>query len=354
MVMEECMAEAEKGTRDFEDSEIVSPVFLCNRSGRLNPRARGWSRFPLQTCNLSGHQLRKKRWNYWCITGKDVLFSITISDLDYAGIVFAYFLDCKTGETAEKTVMVPFAKNVYLGDTVSSLSSFQNDNVDVQFAYEGEGVSISLSWLNFAKGKDLSAELFVRTPKKHETLNVVVPWNDSSRFQFTSKQNCLPAQGFFSIGKKKHEFDPKESFACLDFGRGVWPYRTRWNWGSFSGYSGKDIVGANLGAQWTEGTGITENALCINGKLTKIKENVLFEYDRNDFMKPWVIRTEHSDSVNLVFSPFFERQASFGMLVAASSTHQLFGRYSGTVKAGRKKIVIDKITGWAEDYRARW
>jgi hypothetical protein len=348
------MAEAEKGTRWFEDTEIVSPVFLCNGSGNLNLRARGWSKFPLQTCNLTAHPLRKKRWNYWCITGKDVLFSITISDLDYAGVVFAYFLDYRTGETAEKTVTVPFSKNVYLGDTVSSLSSFQNDNVDVQFLSEAEGVSISLSWLRFRKGKDLSAELFVRTAKKHETLNVVVPWNDSSRFQFTSKQNCLPAQGFFSIGSKQYGFDPAESFACLDFGRGVWPYRSSWNWGSFSGYSGKNIVGANLGAKWTDGSGVTENALCVNGKLTKIKEKVLFEYDRHDFMKPWVLRTECSDSVDLVFTPFFERQARSGLLVVSSSTHQLFGRYSGTVKAGRKKIGIDNIIGWAEDHISRW
>ena len=31
----------------------------------INPAAVGWSRAPLVRANLSGHWLRKKRWNFW-------------------------------------------------------------------------------------------------------------------------------------------------------------------------------------------------------------------------------------------------------------------------------------------------
>ena len=270
------MSGSAKIKQDHENTELSSPVSLCGRSGQLNPAAVGWSRHPLHTCNLSGHWLRKKRWNYWCVTGKDAMFSITISDIDYAGVVFAYYLDFRTGESFERTVTVPFARNIYLGDTVRSLASFQNNDVDVQFVSEGENFAISLSWLNFVKGRDLCAELSISVQKKHESLNAVIPWSPE-RFQFTSKQNALPASGFFSIGEKKYQFGPKESFACLDFGRGLWPYRTRWNWGSFSGYAGKDLLGINMGALWTEGTGITENAVNVNGKISKIKEKIVIE-----------------------------------------------------------------------------
>lgn len=342
------------GNRRFEDLEIKSPVALCDANGNLNSEARGWSRIPVQTCNLSNHFPRKKKWNYWCITGKEHLFSITISDLDYAGLIFAYFLDFRTNVMVEKSVTVPFGKNVYLGESVFSLASFNNDEIDVQFEHDDRGVSISLSWLNFAQGKDLSAELSVFIPRKHQSLNVVVPWNDTDRFQFTSKQNCLPASGFYSFGDQRIEFKQEETFACLDFGRGIWPYSTCWNWGSFSGYSGKDLVGINMGAQWTDGTGITENALCVNGRLSKIKENIVFEYDRRDFMKPWRIYTAHGNKVDLVMTPFFERYVKSDLLLVKSVTHQLFGRYCGTIMAGNKKIMIDAITGWVEDHTARW
>lgn len=347
------MSGSMKIKQDHESPELSSPVSLCGRSGRLNPSAVGWSRHPLHTCNLSGRWPRKKRWNYWCITGKDAAFSITISDLDYAGLVFAYYLDFRTGESSERTVTVPFSRGIYLGDTVHSLASFQNNDVDVQFVSEGDGFSISLSWLNFMPGKDLSAELLIAHPKKHESLNVVVPWTDE-RFQFTSKQNALPVSGFFSVGERKYQFSPKESFACLDFGRGIWPYRTRWNWASFSGFSGKDRIGINMGALWTDGTGITENAVAVNGKITKIKEDILFEYDRSDFMKPWTMRTSKSGSVDLVFTPFYERTAASNLLLVSSTVHQLFGRFEGTVGAGRRTFDIRGVVGWAEDHAARW
>ena len=347
------MSGVENEIRNNQENELCAAVTLCGRSGKLNSAAVGWSRHPLHTCNLSGHWLRKKRWNYWCVTGKDAMFSITISDLDYAGLVFAYYLDFRSGESIERTVTVPFARNIYLGDTVQSLASFQNDDVDVQFVSEGEGFSISLSWLNFVKGRDLSAELSISAPKKHESLNVVVPWSPN-RFQFTSKHNALPASGFFSIGEKKYQFGPKESFACLDFGRGIWPYRTRWNWGSFSGYSGKDLLGMNIGSLWTDDTGITENAVTVNGKITKIKEKILCEYERGDLMKPWRIRTEKSGAVELVFTPFHKRTAKSDLLIVASNVHQLFGRYEGTVTAGRRKFDIKGVVGWAEEHAARW
>ena len=46
----------------------------------------GWSRTPLHRCNLSAHPLRKKRWDYWCVTSATHLLSLTYTDLDYVGL----------------------------------------------------------------------------------------------------------------------------------------------------------------------------------------------------------------------------------------------------------------------------
>ena len=74
----------------LQEKELTTPVDLCLPNGRLNPQAVGWSRQPLQNCRLYGHPLRKKRWNYWCITSPTHLFSVTLSDVDYAGLPFVY------------------------------------------------------------------------------------------------------------------------------------------------------------------------------------------------------------------------------------------------------------------------
>src|SRR3990172_8302415 len=96
--------------RGSEEREIAEAVNLCDARGRLLPASVGWSRRPLHTCNLRGHPLRKKRWNYWCITSDSYLFSVTLASVDYMGLAFAYFLERETGRFVEKTVTVPFGR----------------------------------------------------------------------------------------------------------------------------------------------------------------------------------------------------------------------------------------------------
>jgi hypothetical protein len=83
-------------------------------------------------------------------------------------------------------------------------------------------------------------------PPGHETLNVVIPWNKRT-FQFTSKQNALLAEGSVKLGGENMHYGGPQSFACLDYGRGIWPRDCVWNWGSASGRQNARTIGLNLG-----------------------------------------------------------------------------------------------------------
>ena len=72
--------------KQHAEKEILVPTSLCDKKGNLNPEAIGYARKPIIDCNLSGHFMRKKKWNYWCVYGEDILFSATISHLDYAAV----------------------------------------------------------------------------------------------------------------------------------------------------------------------------------------------------------------------------------------------------------------------------
>jgi hypothetical protein len=175
------------------------------------------------------------------------------------------------------------------------------------------------------------------------------------QFQYTSKQNTLPATGYVLLGDKRMEFS-KGSFGCLDYGRGVWPEHTIWNWGAASGYQGGHLVGLNLGGQWTDGTGMTENGLCVDGRLTKISEDLVFDYDRARPMKPWRVTAPARGQVDLLFEPEYERVSDAGdhnaMFV---KTNQMFGTYSGTIQPDDgAPIELKGLFGWIEDHEARW
>lgn len=335
-----------------QERELTTPVDLCLPNGRLNPAAVGWSRFPLHRCNLRGRWPRKKHWNYWAITTESHLFSATISHLDYAGLVFVYFADFVSGEFLETTRLLPLGRGCQMGDVVAAAARFNSPGLRVIMQQVDDGVDLAVDVADF-QGRPLSAKFAITIPPQHETLNVVVPWN-ARTFQFTSKQNCLPATGVVTIGGQQTSFGGEQSFACLDFGRGIWPRHCRWNWGSASGRQNGRLVGLNLGGQWTDGTGSTENGVCVDGRLHKISADLTWQYDKADFMRPWRI-SDPDGGLDLTFTPFLERIAASNVWLVRSEVHQLFGRYSGHVTTGAGEIVpVHDLVGWAEDHVALW
>lgn len=345
----------ERCYQKFDERELVyaEPLSISLPDGRLNPESIGWSRQPVQVSNLRGYPLRKKRWNYWCVTTPDFLFSITLSNVDYMGLAFAYFLDFNTKEFIEQTTMSPFGMGCILPETVEGKVEFHHREMDLEFLDLISEVDIQVKSSNFG-GKPMCARLKLTRPDDLESLNIMIPWSDT-RYHFTSKQNCLHAGGTVSIDGRTYTANAGRDFACLDFGRGMWKYRSFWNWSSFSTRVGNIPVGVNLGAGWTNGSGTCENSLLINNRLEKISEEVIFDYDPAEFMKPWRLRTAFSNQVDLTFTPFYERVAKSDVLVVRSEVHQMIGSFSGTLTSqDGLTIPISNAIGWAEEHNARW
>ncbi len=336
------------------EREITEPVSECLDDGRLNPAAVGWSRRPLHRCNLRGAPLRKKRWDYWCVTTDTHLLSLTYTDLDYIGIADAWFLEYATQRVVEKMVVVPLARGFAQPDTVGgSPIAFERSGLRLDIREESDGTRLCAAF-DTPRGP-LDADLFVAMPPGHETLSVVVPWS-ARRFQYTSKHNTRPASGRVRIGGEEHAFGTHNgAFGCLDFGRGIWPWRSAWNWASASGVQRGRTVGLNLGGKWTDGTGSTENGLCIDGRLHKVSEDLVWEYDRSNWMAPWRISAPRSQRVDLRFTPFFNKPAAVNLGVLKTHLNVLFGRFDGVVvDDGGARIEVSGLIGWAEEHLARW
>src|SRR5690606_6965711 len=141
----------------------------------------------------------------------------------------------------------------------------------------------------------------------------------------------------------------------LDVGRGRWPYRTRWNWGGGAGRATTgQVVGLQFGAKWTEGTGFTENGVIVDGQLTKIGDELDWEYSWDEPMRPWRVR--HPDgSLDVTLTPRYDRHTRVDALVLRTEVHQVFGTWRGhlTTDAG-DRVEVDGIVGFAEESRSRW
>ncbi|WPK12686.1 DUF2804 domain-containing protein [Lysinibacillus louembei] len=335
------------------EREVTIPTPLCDKKGNLNPAAIGFARKPLIDCNVKGHYLRKKKWNYWCVYGEDILFSATISHLDYAAVCFVYFLEYETQRYFEKTVTIPLGTGVKMPSQVLETVKFSTNELDIRFTYSNETTQLSVSIPDF-DNEYLQADLTIQHPPHDESLNVVIPWN-RQMFQFTAKHHTLPASGTVHIGQRSYTFNPEECFAVLDYGRGVWPRKAVWNWGMASQRIRGKRIGLNFGGQWTDGTGMTENAIFIDGKMIKISEDVAFTYNRANFMQPWAIRSKSSNQVELTFTPFFERIAKTDAKLVTSEVHQLVGYYHGTITLPTgETLMIQQMLGCIEEHVAKW
>src|SRR5262249_50118185 len=89
----------------YTEHEIDAPLDLCDGHGRVSPAAVGWSRRPLVRANISGHWLRKKRWNFWNWIGPRCVFSVTMADIDYAACCQVSFIDFETRRSTGATAI---------------------------------------------------------------------------------------------------------------------------------------------------------------------------------------------------------------------------------------------------------
>lgn len=343
--------------------EITQAGPLLTEHGSLTQV--GWSRLPLLDCNLERAAfypppfhvlqfLRLKRWDYYAIFTPRRFISATIADLGYAGNIFVYTLDFTTHALHEEGLVIPLSQGITLPrNSTEGDAHFGDARARLDFHTKPDRRELAVDWPAFDGGKGIHAEIVLRCPPEHESMNIVIPIGQK-RFYYNRKINCLPAEGFIRYGDVREELNPNESIGSLDWGRGVWEYSSFWNWASASGFlpDGR-TVGLNLGSGFGDTSAATENCLILDGRLHKLGQ-VKFGYESGNYMKPWKF-TDPEGRLDLDFVPFKERLARTDLVVITSEVHQMFGHYAGRVVTDRgETIQLNGLVGFAEEHRARW
>ncbi|WP_261765574.1 DUF2804 domain-containing protein [Actinotalea fermentans] len=347
------------------EREITTPTALCLPDGRLNRGAVGWTRHPLHRTDLRGWG-RNKRWEYWGLMTPTHVIGITVSSLDYAAVHQVWVLDRRRGTEIDDGAVVPLGRGTLLPESLgrgAARARARGLSIDVEEAWtDGDGSSgadtgsprsgVAGTRIRVRTGR-VEVDVVAGATPGHEALGVVVPWSDR-RFQYTVKDVARPLTGTITVdGELTHL--GTDAWGVLDHGRGRWPYSMTWNWGAGSGRVDGHVVGVQVGGRWTDGTGSTENALLLDGRLHKNGDELVWEYDHADWLAPWRVHDRDRARVDLTFHPFHERVARTNLLVVAGETHQCFGTWTGwmTTDAG-ERITVDGVEGWAEEARNRW
>ena len=348
-------------------TEITSPRPLLDRSGRITEE--GWARYPHWTYDrksVSAPWFRIKEWDYYYILSEDLKrgITMTVSDLGYAGLMALCWLDFEnsTAVQVDTIALLPGGK-ITAGESGipmtpdSGITAFEDSKLSLRFDVR-DGVrklTFSAPGLETARGeRGLEGEIVLGQEPDLESMNIATSWEENrKRFYYNRKINCMPASGTVRLGGQEYVFRSDRDSGTIDWGRGAWPYRNRWYWGSASGYLKGEPFGFNLGYGFSDRTPASENMLFYRGKAHKLEE-ISFHFNPSDYMKPW--RVSSSDGrLELDFQPLLDRSSEVNLMLIRSAQHQVFGRFSGRVVLDDgTELMLDNFLGFAEDVLNNW
>ena len=337
-------------------NEITESTDLFNDDGSLFQR--GWAKKPILKYNkdkIGKGWSRIKEWDHFSVLNKDFGFQLTIGDIGYLTQMSYVWLDFKEKKRDGKSLMKFFTKSklLPLNSLEDSEIEFPTKKFKAAISREKNTRVLTIDDPTF-QDKGLKGKIVLQDNPKADNTVVVTGYKEDPRlFYYNHKINYMPAKGSLTIGDKSYSFEPGTSYALMDWGRGIWPYKTHWLWGSACGLVDGVPVAFNIGYGFGDLSTHTENIIFYDGKAHKFDE-VEFHHEDRDPAKPWKF-TSNDNRFNMTLDPIIPHRdkLNFGLIYLNSSL--LHGLYSGEVVLDNgEKLKIENMLGHAEDIYWRW
>ena len=341
--------------------EILESRPLLDEKGNLTEP--GWARHLLPVYRrdqIKAGKLRIKEWDYYLITNGRFGLALTIADNSYMGLDSISFLNFEEGWEVTTSPMRILTR----GKTGLPESSAEGDtditgrDYGIHFRHM-DGKRVLLAQMKkFGPEGSLTAKIEL-TDEPDESMVIATPFDKDGHFYYNQKINCMRASGTVTYGydNRTYTFDSADSFAVLDWGRGVWTYKNTWYWGSASGQIDGVPFGWNIGYGFGNTAAASENVLFYDGKVHKLSQvtfNIPMKNGKEDYMSPWTF-TSDDGRFQMDFVPVLDRKSKTSAVVIESDQHQVFGRFTGkAVLDDGTKIKVKDFFGFAEKVKNKW
>lgn len=342
--------------------EILEQTALLNKEGNvLEP---GFAKKMLYTYNrenITANKARLKEWDYYYIANKEYALCLTISDLGYVGALSLTVMDFITPAqfTNSSIFLFPMGKlNMPITSEIGDCS-WKNGNVEMSFTNDGKIRRLTGSYPNADKlGTTVSWDITLDEVPE-ESMVIATPFNKKGHFYFNQKINCMRAQGQMTLGDKVCPFNPDDSLATLDWGRGVWTYNNTWYWGSLqTRLKDGSTFGWNIGYGFGNTDAASEDMFFFNGKAHKIgRTEFIIPGDKEGeprYMEDWKFVSDDG-RLDCTFHPIIDRYEPFDLKVMCMIPHQVFGYISGKCVLDDGTVIeLDNELGFAEKVHNKW
>ena len=343
-----------------QQHEILRSAPLLNASGDLAEP--GWARSLLPVYRRSDIRvspMRIKEWDYYLITDGHVGLALTIADNGYMGLDSVSFLDFDEGWEQTKSPMrlFPMGKTGLPESSADGASEIARGGYAMAFYHEDGARRLSFHMDRFLDG-DAIEGIVTLSGAPEESMVIATPFDKPGHFYYNQKINCMRAEGWITLGKRRIELTPDRFFGVLDWGRGVWTYHNTWYWGSASGELDGVPFGWNIGYGFGNTAAASENVLFYDGRIHKLG-TVEFhipkdEKGRNSYLNVWNF-TSDDNRFYMDFTPVLDRSALTSAIIIKSDQHQVFGRFTGRVTLDDGTVLpVRDFFGFAEKVENKW
>ena len=307
--------------------------------------------------DIKASKLRIKEWDYYLINNGRYALALTVDDNGYMGLDSISLLDFETGLSITQSPMsfMPLGK-LHMPET-SNAGDVEHSGKDHSISFKNDGSgrrTLTARMSGFGPGGELVAQVEL-SDEPEESMVICTPFDKPGHFYFNQKINCMRAKGQVSYGGRVYSFDPADSFAVLDWGRGVWTYHNTWYWGSASWLADGVPFGWNIGYGFGDTSAASENMLFYDGKAHKL-DRITFNIPggEKDFMSPWTF-SSNDGRFEMYFVPVLDRASCTDVKLIKSDQHQVFGRFTGKAVLDDGKVIeVKDLPGFAEKVENKW
>ena len=345
-----------------EQQKITGPCDLLDDNGFLikpGYATRAFWRYDRKKIKAGWYRI--KEWDYYAVLSMEDGYGITftMADMGYMGSAAVCWLDFKekTFKQQGATLNLPKGKMGFPAEPDKGDVAFHHEKMNLQYRISGSQRIIQIDAPAFVgrRGeKGLKGELSLYQDPDMDSMVIATSWEENRKaFYYNQKTNCMPANGFITLGDRTYEFKPESCFGVLDWGRGYWTYKNRWYWGSASGLLKGHPLGWNLGYGFSDRSPATENMLFYKHKAHKLEE-VTFHINTDDYLAPWTF-TSSDGRFEMDFHPILDRTTNMEVMFLKSIQHQVFGTFTGKVVLDDGTVLrVENFLGFAEDVLNWW
>ena len=331
--------------------EITSPVTLLDNKGHL--AVKGYARKMHITYNrekAKAFPLKLKEWNFYQVQKDHHVLQLTLGHVSYMCSVAATMIDLDTGEKWELGTMKPFyIPALDRNPEQPSRVSFQDGDFALTFEVTARKRILSVKGSRKSHSKVI-IHIELDNDPENEKMVIATPFGRPGQFYLNYKENYYHGTGTVQFGGKTVDFT--NCTALLDWGRGIWPYRHQWFWGSLTSQIDGVPFGFNIGWGFGGLSHATENMFFYGKKACKL--GVLdVQRDTSDYLKPWKL-SDPGHLLEMTFTPVYDNYTQNKFVVVDTHCNQVFGHFSGVIQTDRGPVEFENLLGFIEHAVNRW